>query len=151
MVKDKIKEWVKRYAPAEVVAICTALLGAGLFHLLFRNSITTALAGTWGENLGYYSVIIWQDTRRQSRDRRATGERYRAQDVLLLIRNLVIEFGPGEYLDSFIIRPGCMYLFPRLTGNVMLGIAIGKIVADVIFYIPTIIAYEVRKKYLHTL
>lgn len=62
------------------------------------------------------------------------------------IRNLVFEFGFSEALDSFVVRPFCMYIFPILTNNYGVGIIIGKIVADVSFYIPTIIAYELRKK-----
>jgi len=41
-----------------------------------------------------------------------------------------------------------MYIFPILIQNYSIGIIVGKIVADVVFYIPTIIAYELRKKYV---
>jgi hypothetical protein len=41
-----------------------------------------------------------------------------------------------------------MYIFPIIIGQFSIGILVGKIVADIIFYIPTIIAYELRKKHL---
>ena len=59
---------------------------------------------------------------------------------------VVIEFGPGEYLDTFIVRPFAMWFFPYIIGSLAIGIFLGKIVADIIFYIPTIIMYEIRKK-----
>ena len=60
---------------------------------------------------------------------------------------MVLEFGTAEFLDSFVIRPFTMYIFPLLTHNLVLGLLVGKFVADIIFYIPTIIAYELRVKF----
>jgi hypothetical protein len=64
------------------------------------------------------------------------------------IRNIILEFGFSEILDSLFIRPFMMYIFPILIGNVELGIFAGKIAADIVFYVPTIFAYELRKKHL---
>lgn len=60
----------------------------------------------------------------------------------------MVEFGTAEYLDSFIVRPFAMYFFPKLLNNITLGLIAGKFAADGIFYIPTILSFELRKKYL---
>tara|TARA_Y100000034_G_scaffold128423_1_gene182962 strand:+ start:509 stop:637 length:129 start_codon:yes stop_codon:yes gene_type:complete len=41
-----------------------------------------------------------------------------------------------------------MYLFPVIIGNFAIGLFVGKIVADIVFYIPTIVMYELKKKHL---
>jgi hypothetical protein len=140
---SKILEWIKRYLPAEILAIMGALAGGMITHFLFHNQVITALGGTWGENIGFYGKILYSDIR----DRSLRDERITFVGMLKVLRNIVIEFGPGEYLDSFVIRPAAMYFFPKVTGNVVLGLFLGKISADVTFYLPTIIAYEFRKKY----
>ena len=95
-----------------------------------------------GENIGYYGQILYTDIKA----RKEKDEKITLIGLLKVLRNTVIEFGPGEYLDSFIIRPAAMYFFPRVTGSVVLGLFLGKISADVTFYLPTIFAYEFRKK-----
>ncbi|MFT7616336.1 MAG: hypothetical protein ACI8Y7_001167 [Candidatus Woesearchaeota archaeon] len=68
--------------------------------------------------------------------------------MLVRVRNLLVEFGFSETLDSFIVRPFLMWFFQVWFGNVALGLLVGNILADVSFYIPTIISYELRKKHL---
>jgi hypothetical protein len=41
-----------------------------------------------------------------------------------------------------------MYLTLSNTNNIQLGIFVWKIIGDMVFYIPTVISYELRKKYL---
>jgi len=45
-------------------------------------------------------------------------------------------------LDSFVIRPGAMYLASQFISNFALALLAGKIVADIIFYIPTVFLYQ---------
>lgn len=137
-------EWIKRYLPAEIAAIIGALFGGLLTHYLFQNPIMTALGGTWGENAGYYGKILFDDFKK----RKLKYGKVTLGGVLKILRNAIIEFGPGEYLDSFIIRPAAMYFFLKVTGSVPLGLFLGKISADITFYIPTIMGYEFRKKYI---
>lgn len=60
---------------------------------------------------------------------------------------MLLEFGPAESMDSFLVRPAAMYFFPKLLGNIALGLLAGKLAADILYYIPTIMGYELRKKY----
>ncbi len=143
-ILSKIAEWLKRYLPAEIIAVIGAMIGGLLAHYFFSNPVITALGGTWGENIGYYSKIIFDDLKK----RRLRDGEITISGVFKLIRNVAIEFGPSEYFDSFIIRPAAMYFFSGATGSVPLGLLLGKISADVTFYLPTIFAYELRKKYI---
>ncbi len=59
---------------------------------------------------------------------------------------MVMEFGPAEYLDSFVIRPFFLAVLPSIIQNYSAAIFIGTLLADFIFYVPTIVSYEFRKK-----
>ena len=65
------------------------------------------------------------------------------------LRNLIIEFGPSEILDVLAVRPFFMYLMPKVMGEFVLGTFVGKMIADVVFFIPAVVMYEVRKKHLN--
>jgi hypothetical protein len=134
----KIKEWIKRYVPAEIFATIGTILGAGFLYGITQNRIAAVYAGVIGENIGYYGFILICDLKKSKNG---------ASSYLKTIRNLILEFGFPEMLDSFLVRPFCLYWFSLWMPNYTIGIFIGKIIADVVFYIPTIIAYELRKKY----
>ena len=134
--------WIRRYLPAELLGTACAIVGGLLVGV--GNPLLAALGGTWGENLGYYGTVITRDLRA----RRAQGGRLTVGGVLLSLRNIALEFGGAELLDSFLIRPGALYAAISLTGNLPLGLLLGKIAADLAFYLPTIVAYELRVRFL---
>ena len=138
----KAAEWLRRYLPAEVVATCCALLGGLVVGL--GNPALAALGGTWGENVGYYSTILARDIR----DLRAREGRITGAGVVRSLRNLALEFGGAELLDSFLVRPAAMFALIAATGNLPLGLLLGKFAADLVFYLAAIGAYELRKRYL---
>lgn len=148
-MKEKFKEWAKRYVPAEMLALVGALLGAILIYFLTNNRILAAYGGAIGENIGYYGLIISKDIRKSLETHRTKKLKYGFKSFLKDMRNIFVEFGLSETLDSFIIRPFAMYIFPIILGSYVLGIIIGKFAADITFYVPTIISYELRKKYLN--
>lgn len=147
-MKDKLKEWIKRYIPAEIFATIGAIAAAGFSFALTKNRILSAYLGTIGENIGYYGFIFIREHLKDLNKAKQNKSKHGVKGFLKTTRNLILEFGPAEYLDSLIVRPFCMYFFPIILGNYALGIIIGKIVADIVFYIPTIISYELRKKYI---
>lgn len=63
------------------------------------------------------------------------------------LRNMLIEFGPSETLDSFILRPALMYA-AQLQWGIGLGTLAGKLAADVVFFGLAILAFEMRKRYV---
>jgi len=124
------------------VSIISSISLAMILQAIFNNRIVTALGGTWGDNLGFYGLILFKDIK----ERRAKDEKVTIIGLLKVIRNAIAEFGVGEYLDSFVIRPFLMYMAPQYLNNKAIAITIAKLLTDVTFFLPTIIMYEVRKR-----
>jgi hypothetical protein len=145
--KTQFKEWFDRYKYAELSATTAALLGSQ-FSRVF-SGLTTAYLITFVEYFAFYSVIIsmayWQRTKKN----KAIQKKTTFSDVLMIIKNLLLEFGYPAVLDILFIRPFCMYWLPILTGNPLTGIMAGKICADVVFYFLTIVNYEWMKSKNH--
>jgi hypothetical protein len=142
-VRAKAREWLWRYLPAECVAIVGAVVAGLLVGRLGGTTALIALAGTWGENAGYYGTMFATEYRRG----RSVGWTT-AGGLPRAARNLLLEFSGAELLDSLLIRPASMYAGVRLTGSVPVGLLLGKLAADLVFYVPAIAAYELRKQYL---
>jgi hypothetical protein len=145
---SKIKEWLRRYLPAEAFAVVSALLFSGIVYLLTKNRILAAYAGAIGDTGVFYLFIFIREHRADLSRSRKNNTKHGIKGFFRTVRNLAVEFGFSELLDSLFVRPFCMFIFPLLIGNFVLGILAGKIIADIIFYIPTITAYELRKKHL---
>lgn len=142
--KTRLKEWFDRYKYAELAASSTALLCSQL--LKGYDPVTAAYFITFAEYLAFYVVIIsinYKQLNKTNSDVECATNWEKASGIL---KNLVLEFGYPVALDLFFIRPFCMYTFPLLTGNTLLGVIIGKITADIIFYFFTIVNYELLKK-----
>ncbi len=135
----RLQEWLLRYAPAEVFAVIGALGGAfAVSHLGYPA--VTAYAGAIGEGVLFYAAIMVRDLR--SNRRRGLARR----PLSHTLRNLSLEFGPAEVLDSFLVRPLAMYVGPILIGSLTAGVILGKIAADVVFYTLAIVGYEFGKR-----
>lgn len=146
-MQQKLNEWIRRYLPAELVSIATTLLAAIVVYSFTHSHLLAAIAGTWGENIGYYGFLTFQEVR-NDRNRYSSRRRYGIFGLLKSIRNLILEFGIAEWIDSGLVRPLLLYILPQALGNLALGVVAGKIAADLVFYLFAITAYELRKKYL---
>lgn len=147
--KLKIREWARRYLPAEVLSVVATLAGAALaWQLAPGQDVGAALAGTWAGNVAYFGWLLGQDVRLARRELRAQGRPYTRRSFGRNVRALVVEFGAAEVLDSLLIRPALMVWLPRWTGSRSGGILLAKLLADVTFYVPAIISYELSKKRL---
>jgi hypothetical protein len=142
--KSNFKEWFDRYKYAELAATSSALLSSQFSRIL--SGLTTAYLITFAEYLAFYGIIIAQSYKKLAKKNQELGHKTTLKETLLLVKNLVLEFGYPAILDFFFIRPFCMYWMPILTGNYFLGILLGKITADLCFYLPTIINYELIKR-----
>lgn len=147
MSKAKIKEWLKRYLPAEIFSLVATLAFAGLVFRLTGSNVSAALAGTWGGNVAYFGLILVKDIADARKRYAAEAKTYNGKAVLLNLRALAVEFGLAEVLDSFLIRPALMYYLPLWLGSFTTGIVAAKFAADVTFYLPAIIGYELHKKH----
>jgi hypothetical protein len=123
--------WLQRYVPAELGGTPAALLCAWVAGMLTGSVGAMALAGTWGENLAYYGTMLTRDL--AARD---------ARSLSLAVRDLILEFGPAEVLCGLLVRPILLYFGMLLTPNQAIGIVVGKIAADILFYALIIFSYE---------
>ena len=142
--KANFKEWFDRYKYSELAATSAALL-ASQFSRIF-SGLTTAYLITFAENFAFYGVMIFRSYKALSAENKQKNQAVTSKEIMLLIRNLFLEFGYPAVLDFFLIRPFCMYWMPIVTGNYFLGIILGKITADCFFYFLSIINYEWIKK-----
>ncbi len=143
-MRAKLTEWLKRYLALEVVAtVCSLTGGLGAASLTASGGVI-AYAAAWAENAGFYGYALLREVRSKSGD---TPLSFGAVTSVLLpsVRALIVEFGPAEVLDSFVLRPVCMYLLPQLTGHLVVGLVLGKVLADVAFFGLVVIAYEWSK------
>jgi hypothetical protein len=142
---QKPKEWSKRYILPELASFACALTGAHLAFAAGSNILLASFAAAWAENIGYYSVIIYRETKHISETRPETN---RMSRFLLVLRNLAIEFGVAECVDSLFLRPACMFLCFEIFSNHSVATVVGKLLADIGFYTMAVSGYELRKKYL---
>jgi hypothetical protein len=144
----KLKEWARRYLPAEALSLAATVGAATLTFRATQNGVSTALAATWAGNVAFFGYILLLDVRQARRARQAAGQPYTLATFGRNVRALLVEFGVAEVADSFLIRPALMYYVPRWLGSLSGGIVLAKFAADVTFYIPAIIGYELSKKRL---
>jgi hypothetical protein len=145
-MKQKVIEWIKRYGWAEVISLALTILSSWLTYKFTKNNITTALVATWIGNVGYFGTILFQDILLAISQLRDTEKKYSIETFYKNIRALFVEFGIAEVFDSLFIRPALLYYCPILLGNRIFGVVIAKFAADITFYIPAIISYELSKK-----
>ena len=142
--KSNFKEWFDRYKYAEIAAT-SAALASSQFSRIF-DGLTTAYLITFAEYFAFYGVIILMSYHKLVAANRSLDKRTSWAEILLLVRNLLLEFGYPSLLDFIFIRPFFLYWMPILIGNNFTGIIIGKIAADAVFYGLAIVNYELIKK-----
>jgi len=147
-MKPRIREWLRRYLPAEGLSLLATLGAAAAVWATAGSRTGAALAGTWVGNVAYFGWIVAADVWRTRRALHQQGRPYSGRVFLRIIRALVVEFGVAELADSFLIRPALLYYLPLWLGNFALGVVLAKFAADVTFYVPAIIGYELSKKRL---
>lgn len=129
--------WLRRYLPAEAVSMPVTVLATLATLELSGSLLLAAVVGTWSECLAYYAVIVWRELRAR---RCAT-----LAGALGAVRDLLLEFGPAELLDSALVRPAAIAAALALIPAPALGAVVGKLLADALFYLPTIVSYELLR------
>lgn len=148
-VRNKRREWLRRYIPAEIIGTITALAGAWLVYLHTGSYVAAAGSGWVGEGIGFYGYFVTREL--ISRHKRYTEYPFIqrvARTVAAASTNLLVEFAPAEIIDSFITRPFAMYSMPLFIHPYPLGFLVGKFSADILFYVIAIMGYEMRKRWL---
>jgi hypothetical protein len=142
-INPRLARWLARYGVAEIVGTLTAVAGAWLLQAGTGNAVLAAYGGAIGENVGYYGTIAARDLLTAHREARAGGIAFGARQAALVGRDLALEFGPGEVVDSLLTRPFLMGLGAHWLGG-SAGIVAGKLAADALFYALVIGAHEAR-------
>jgi hypothetical protein len=145
-MQQKLIEWFKRYGLAEVISLTLTVLSSWLSFELTQNKITTALVGTWVGNIGYFGTILVEDILLANKQLRSVGKQYSIDTFFKNVRALFVEFGIAELFDTLFIRPTLMYYIPIWMGDLSWGVVVAKFAADITFYIPAILSYELSKK-----
>jgi ornithine decarboxylase len=126
--------WIRRYLPSEIAGTATALLAAAITYRLSGSLFLAAIAGTVGENLGFYLVAgirnFTEQRRHSSGDRTGRHRSALARTAWILAG----EFGPAELVDTLVVRPLLLWLAPVLIGFPAVGWIVGKVGADLVFY-----------------
>ncbi len=143
-MKTKIKGWLKRYLPPEIIGTITAVSSATIAHSLDYNLVVAAYAGSIGEAIGFYATVIVQNFLFIKRQNKVDNKRFAFSDVIRLTKSMLLEFGPAGILDGLVLRPFFMILFPVLLHDFTLGILVGKIAGDITFYVLVILSHEIK-------
>jgi hypothetical protein len=85
-----------------------------------------------GGTLAHYALVVW-------RDRRATH-----RSVGTIVLNVSLEFGVAEAADTLVTRPLLLVAATHVVRDVAFAVIVGKVAADVVFFVPAIIVYELR-------
>ena len=136
-IRGAIGRWLRRYLPAELICTPCALLFGGVTAELTGNAAAAALAATWGENVGFYGMMLGREL----------AGRGGLRALPAAARDLFVEFGPAEALDSFLLRPAALYVGIAVAPNPLLGMLAGKLVADLGFYAPAIVTHEIQRRF----
>ena len=147
-MKNKIRDWLKRYLLADIICTIFSMFTAWAIMESSGDRVLAAFIGSAVASVGFYGIIAFSDVRKSMKIHSSENRKYKIKSFLVDFRNLIIEFGPAEILDVLAVRPFFMYLIPKVTGEFLLGTFIGKMIADVIFFVPAILMYELRKKHL---
>jgi hypothetical protein len=131
--------WAERFGLAEVCGTVGAVGGFAGGYLTAGSLWAAAGLATVCEGIGFYGCI---GTRMSLEACRVTahlcGWRRVAAGFWHAVREQLASCAAAEVLDGVLVRPGCMagaaWAFRALPGGVWLGFAVGKIVADVVWY-----------------
>src|SRR4051812_30572528 len=143
-VKVKAAKWLKRFLPAEIVGTISAIASTYVAMQLTDNRVTIAFTASIAETIGFYLTIITTDTLVVRKKLKAESRTLTVKQSLVILKDIIVDFGPAELVDSFVTRPLFMYLFPLWLANYPMGVIAGKIASDLAFYIPVIIVTEIR-------
>jgi len=145
----RIKEWIRRYAWAEVFSTLLTFLFGWASSRVTDNAVFIAYAGTIGAATGFYGFIFIRDISHSYSTHEPETIRAKSLLIVRCLRNMGFEFGLAELLDFFLIRPFCLLYGPEILNNYFWGILAGKTIADILFFTLSILMFEIRKKHLH--
>lgn len=135
--RTRVAEWRRRYGWSEAMAAGVAVLVA-LAALNAGASVPiAAIAATLAEAIWFYGTLTWRDLRRERQEAAANDASLPPKRADTLWRDLALEFGVAEAVDSLLLRPIC-YTAGLYWFGVAPGILAGKLIADLLFWGPVL-------------
>jgi hypothetical protein len=146
----KFKLWLRRYVVAELLGTVLSVGFASFIYVHSHSFIAAAGAGFLGEGIGFYGYFVSRELLTNSKSYRALPFFKRITTVLARSStNLIVEFAPAGLIDSIFIRPFLMYAVPQHIKPYAVGFVIGKVAADLLFYVFAIAGFELKQR-MHT-
>jgi hypothetical protein len=139
--RQRFGAWRRRYGLAELVGTAALILAALAVRRATGSIALAALAGSLAEAGWFYAVLLVRESRLERKDARVGG--FEPRPLRELGRDLLLEFGAAERLDGLLLRPLCLGLGLWLIGG-WLGLLLGKLLADVLFYGPLLALFHWR-------
>jgi hypothetical protein len=120
-MKNKIREWIRRYLLADVLSTALSMATAWMIHRTTGDNVLAAFLGSAMASVSFYGIIAYSDVRKSLKHHQEHALKYNFASYFKDLRNLIIEFGPSEILDVLAVRPFFMYLMPKAHGGVCAG------------------------------
>lgn len=129
------KYWSKNFLFGQ---LCSYLGTAwGVYTMRNAHWLVIAEAGNGADFIFFYSAVSLQELavyiHRLGKGSRGNLRSYPGI-FFRSFRNVICDFGTGEFLDITVIRPFCLSFFPHIIGDLFWGIVAGTMVADAFFY-----------------
>jgi len=144
-MRPRVREWLVRYGPAELAGMTLAFIASFAVRRSTGSAVLGGYGAAWGETIGYAITMMVRDYIAETRESRRRGRKAPVRDAGSVATGLLAEFGPAGVIDTFVTRPFTMAAGVKLAGPV-LGLVLGKVTADLLFYGPVVYMYERRKR-----
>jgi hypothetical protein len=142
--RGAVRRWLRRYAPAEIVGTVAAA-SFGMVTVPIASPAVVGVVASWAETVGFYGTMAARELRhrlRRARGRDAGTLRAAAATTSAL----VAEFGVAEAVDTLLVRPALIAVSLQLSPTPLVGIVVGKLLADLAFYVPAIASWELLRR-----
>lgn len=138
--RAKMSEWARRYLPATLVALVVSTVVFVVFAP--TNALVAAYVASVIDTLIYYGIILSRDFKGYW----SRVEHTSLMRIVIFIRAILVEFGPAEILDTYVVRPALLYATSITFGTTFVVVALALLLADLLFHAIAVIGYEAHKR-----
>lgn len=142
IAKDKFS----RYLSAELIGTASAFAGGALAaNYSENNALAMGYASTVAETAGFYGSMLVKQVYHDASEARQMQQSYGFNGLTKTLKDLTLEFGLAELIDTPLIRPGAKAASAHLLGPEA-GILVGKFIGDVAFFLISGTCHELKKR-----